>query len=116
MDILGQDKVTYRHRLCEEPQPRTDALAWWTLGLGVLCLFAGRAIHCSESDFQQCMRDGMPGMLGVLLQAGVLVLAVWAGSELGRRQRSTWIGLACGAVLFSALSGLLAWLDLSPAP
>jgi hypothetical protein len=62
------------------------------------------------------MRDGMPGILGFLLQACVLVLAVWSGSELGRRQQSTWIGFACGAVLFFMLSGLLTWLDLSPNP
>ena len=112
--VNGQDKVT--RPVAGEPQRRANALAWWLLGLGVLCLFAGRAIHCSGADFRKCMRDGMPGMLGVLLQAGVLVLAVWAGSELGRRQRSTWLGLACGTVLFSALSGLIAWLDLGPVP
>ena len=113
VSVDGQGKVT--GPVSGEPQPRANAPAWWILGLGVLCLFAGRAIHCSRADFAQCMRDGMPGMLGVLLQAGVLVLAVWAGSELGHRQRSTWIGLACGTVLFFALSGLL-WINLGPDP
>jgi len=111
--VNGQGKVT--GPVCGGAQPGANTLVWWILGLGVLCLFSGRAIHCSGADFQQCMRDAMPGMLGVLLQAGVLVLAVWTGSEFGRRQRSTWIGLACGTVLFFTLSGLL-WLNVSPDP
>jgi len=52
--------------------------------------------------------------LAIVLQAGILVLAVWTASEVGRRHRSAAIGLACGAVLFFALSGLLTWLGLSP--
>ena len=60
------------------------------------------------------MRDGAPGLLGVLLQAGVLVLAVWTRSEVGRRQRSTLLGLASGIVLFFVLSWLLTWLGLGP--
>ena len=100
----------------EEPRPLASVLAWWSLGLGVLSLFAGRAFHCSGVEFGQCMRDGLPGLLGVLLHAAVLVLAVWTGSEVGRRSRSTLTGFACGTVLFFALFGLLAWLGLSPAP
>ena len=49
-----------------------------------------------------------------MLQAGVLILAVWTGSEVGRRQRSTLLGLASGIALFFILSGLLTWLGLSP--
>ena len=95
---------------------RTTALAWWLLGLGVLCLFAGVALHCSGTDFRQCMRDGMPAIRDALLQGSVLILAVWTGSELGRRQRSNWMGLAGGTALFFALSGTLSWLGLSPNP
>ena len=49
---------------------------------------------------------------GTLL-AGIFVLGVWTGAEVGRRQRSTWLGLASSAVLFFA-SGLLTWLGLGP--
>ena len=56
----------------------------------------------------------MPGLLGVALQAGVLVLAVWTGSEAGRRVKSTWVGLATGSVIFFALTALLVWLGLTP--
>jgi hypothetical protein len=65
-------------------------------------------------DLQQCMRNGAPKLLSVLLQAGILVLSVWTGSEVGRRQRSTWLGLAAGTAVFLALTGLLAWLGLGP--
>ena len=60
------------------------------------------------------MLAGAPRILSILLQAGVLVLAVWTGSEICRRQRSNLTGLACGIVLFFVLSALLSWLGLSP--
>jgi hypothetical protein len=74
-----------------------------------------RVLYCKGYDLRQCMRDGAPGLLGLLLQAGALVLAVWPDSEVDRRSRSTLIGLACGTLPFIVLSGLLAWLWLSPA-
>ena len=94
---------------------RLNALDWAIYAIVALCTIGAWAFSCSRSpDVRQCMHDGAPALLGVLLQAGVLVLAVWTGSEVGRRQRSTWLGLVCGAVLFFALSGLLTWLGLSP--
>ena len=62
----------------------------------------GRALFCRGAGFGQCMRNGMPALLDVALQAGVLVLAVWTGSEVGRRVKSTWVGLATGTVIFFA--------------
>ena len=46
-----------------------------------------------------------PGLLGVLLQAGVLILAVWTGSEVGRRQRSTLLGLQAASPSSSSSRG-----------
>jgi hypothetical protein len=60
------------------------------------------------------MRDGAPALLGVLLQAGVLVGAVSAASEAGRRSRSTVVGLVAGTILFALGSALLAVFGLSP--
>ena len=94
---------------------RLNAVDWLIYAIVVVCIVAAWAFTCSSKpDIQQCMRDGAPGLLGVLLQAGVLVLAVWTGSEVGRRQRSTLLGLAGGIVLFFVLSWLLTWLGLSP--
>ena len=93
------------------------AVDWAVYAIVVAATLGAWAYSCSSTpDLQQCMRDGAPALLGVLLQAGILVLEVWTGSEVGRRQRSTWLGLACGAVLFFALAGVLAWLGLSPRP
>ena len=80
---------------------RLNAADWWIYGIVVLSIFGGRALSCSGvGRFQQCMRDGMPGIIGVALQAGVLVVAVWAGSGIGQARKSTGIGLACGALIF----------------
>src|SRR3954454_9289389 len=95
---------------------RLNALDWAIYAIVALCTIGAWAFTCTRSpDVGQCMRDGAPALLGVLLQAGVLVLAVWTGSEVGRRQGSTLLGLACGTVIFMTLSGVLAWLGLSPA-
>lgn len=79
-----------------------------------LSIFGGRALYCrGAGSVQQWMRDGMPGVLSVALQAGALVFAVWAGSEVGRRVELTGIGLACGTATFFVLTALLAWLGLT---
>jgi len=94
---------------------RLNAVDWLIYAIVAACALGAWAFSCSRTlKMQQCMRDGAPGLLGVVLQAGILVLAVWTASEVGRRHRSAAIGLACGAVLFFALSGLLTWLGLSP--
>ena len=96
------------------PPLRLNAVDWAIYAIVVACTLGAWAFTCSSTpDVQQCMRDGAPGLLGVLLQAGIL-LSVWTGSEVGRRGQSTWLGLAAGAVLFFALTGLLAWLGLGP--
>ena len=83
-------------------------------GIVVLSVLGGRAISCSGvGRFQQCVCDGMPGIIGVALQAGVLVFAVWAGSGIGQARKSTGLGLACGALIFLLLSSLLGWLGLA---
>ena len=104
------------HRL--EPHRRAalrlHALDWWILGTGVLSLFLGRALYCRDAgSFQQCMRDGVPSFLALALQAGAVVLAVWAGSEVGRRVRSTWMGLTGGMIVLFALSAAVVWLGLA---
>ena len=99
------------------PPLRLNAVDWAIYAIVVAATLGAWAYSCSStSNLQQCMRDGAPELLGVLLQAGILVLAVWTGSEVGRRRRSTWLGLACGPVLFLALTGVLTWLGLSPTP
>jgi hypothetical protein len=99
----------------QRPPLRLNALDWAIYALVVVCTLGAWAFSCSSTpDRQQCMRHEAPRLLGILLQAGVLVLAAWTGSEIGRRRRSNSIGLACGIVLFFILSALLSWLGLSP--
>jgi hypothetical protein len=93
---------------------RFNAVDAWVCAIVGLSIICGRALYCSGHDFRQCMRDGLPGVLGVVFQAGVLVLAVWAGSTFGQRLGSTAWGLACGTAVFSVLSGVLAWLGFMP--
>ena len=107
------DRPTHRLEPRRRAPLRLNALNWWIYGLVVLCAFAGRALYCSGNDFRQCMRDGMPGIAGVLLQAGALVLAVWEGSGIGRRH-SNGLGLAAGTAIFLGLMGFLAWLGILP--
>ena len=97
------------------PPLRLNAVDWLIYAIVAGCTVGAWALNCSSTaDMQQCMRYGAPGLLGVVLQAGVLVFAVWTGSEVARRRRSTLLGLASGIVLFFVLSGLLSWLGLSP--
>lgn len=110
-------QARHHHPVRDDQRPPLglNAVDWLIYAIVVVCVIGAWTFTCSSTpDMQQCMRDGAPGLLGVLLQAGVLVLAVWTGSEMGRRQRSIWIGLACGTVLFFILSALLSWLGLSP--
>ena len=111
-------QARHRHPVDSVPRPplRLNAVDWAIYAIVVACTIGAWAFSCSQGalDTQQCMRDDAPRLLGILLQAGALVLAVWTGSELGRRQRSTLIGLACGTVLFFVLSALLSWIGLSP--
>jgi hypothetical protein len=94
---------------------RLNALDWAIYAIVALCTIGGWAFTCTKSaDIGQCMRDGAPALLGVLLQAAVLVGAVWAGSEIGRRSQSTIVGLSGGTVLFLLASALLSVLGLSP--
>ena len=74
---------------------------------------AGRFIARDAGSFQQCMRDGVPSFLALALQPGAVVLAVWAGSEVGRRVRSTWMGLTGGMIVLFALSAAVVWLGLA---
>jgi hypothetical protein len=95
------------------PPLRLNAVDWAIYAIVAACVLGAWAFTCSSTpDMQQCMRDGAPGLLGILLQAVILVLAVWTGSEVGRRQRSTSLGLAGGTAVFLALTGLLAWFGL----
>ena len=108
-----------RHRQAVHSDPRQplrlNAVDWAIYGIVVVSIFGGRALSCSGvGRFQQCMRDGMPGIIGVALQAGVLVVAVWTGSGIGQARKSTGLGLACGALIFLLLSSLLGWLGLAP--
>jgi len=57
---------------------RLNAVDWYIYGIVLLSIFGGRALYCRGTGFGQCMRDGMPNLLGMALQAGVLVFAVWA--------------------------------------
>ena len=99
------------------PPLRLNAVDRAVYAIVVAATLGAWTYSCSSTpNLQECMRDGAPGLLGVLLQAGILVLAVWTGSEVGRRRQSTWLGLACGTVLFFALSGVLAWLGFGPTP
>jgi hypothetical protein len=94
---------------------RLNAVDWAIYAIVALCTVGAWAFTCTRaSDVGHCMRDGAPALLGVLLQAAILVFAIWTGSELGRRSRSVVAGLASGAALFLVLSALLSWLGLSP--
>ena len=57
----------------------------WILALVVFCRFAGRAVYCATGDtgFQACMQSGMPRVLGMALQAGALIFAIWVGPKIG---------------------------------
>jgi hypothetical protein len=94
---------------------RLNAVDWWIYAIVVACTLGAWIISCSSKlDVQQCMRDGAPKLLGILLQAGVLVFAVWAGSEVGRRMKSTVSGFACGTAILLVLTGLQGWLGMLP--
>ena len=99
----------------QRPPLRLNAVDWAIYLSVAVCMLGGWAITCSwTSDVGQCIRDGAPALLGVLLSAGALVLAVWTGSEIGHRSGSTTAGLACGVLLFFVLSALLTWLGFGP--
>ena len=94
---------------------RPSAVESAIYGIVALCTVGAWAFSCTKSaDVGQCMRDGAPALLGVLLQASALVGAVWAGYEVGRRANSTVVGFCCGAMLFFLGSGLLTVVGLSP--
>jgi hypothetical protein len=59
------------------PPLRLNAVDWAIYAIVVAATLGAWAFTCSNTpDTQQCMRDGAPRLLGVLLQAGILVLAV----------------------------------------
>ena len=110
-----QARHRYPTREGQRPPLRLNAVDWAIYLIIAVCTLGAWAYTCSlTSDVRQCMRAGAPEILGVLLQAAALVLAVWAGSELGRRSRSTTAGIACGIVLFFFLSAVLTWLGFEP--
>ena len=78
----------------------------------VLCLFGGRAIYSATSDagFQACMQSGMLRVLGMSLQAGALILAIWGGPKIGKWLGSQVLGYVCGGTIFLAMSALVLWL------
>jgi hypothetical protein len=97
-----------------ESQPRGNALDGSLLALVVFCLFAARAIYCASGDgpFQACMRSGMPRVIGMSLQAAVLILAIWAGPKIGQRLKSEVLGYVSGVTMFLTLLALLMWLGI----
>ena len=90
----------------------------WIFALVVFCLFAGRAIYCATGNpsFQACMRSGMPRVLGMALQAGALILAIWVGPTIGKRLDSQVLGYVSGGTIFLALAALQLWLGLVVQP
>lgn len=107
-------RPSYRDRLVDEGQPPANRMDRWILALVVFCLFAGRAIYCvsGAGPFQACMQGGMPRVIGMALQAAVLILAIWVGPKIGRRFDSQVLGYASGVTIFLALSTLLLWLGI----
>ena len=98
-------------RIIDESKPRANAMDGWILALVVFCLFAGRALYCTSGDagFQSCMQSGMSRVLGMSLQAGTMILAIWAGPKIGQRLNSQVLGYVSGGTIFLALSALLLW-------
>ena len=113
MDEHGFNSIKRR---LEEAKPRANAMDGWILAIVVFCLFSGRTIYCASvgGDFQACMQSGMPRGIGMSLQAGVLILAVWAGPKIGRRFESQVLGYVSGGMILLALSALLLWLGIVP--
>ena len=86
----------------------------WLIALVVFCLVAARALYCASAadPFQACMQTGMPRVIGMALQASVLILAIWTGPKIGRRFDSQIVGYVSGVTIFLALSVLLLWLGI----
>ena len=94
--------------------PRANAMDSWLLALVVFGLFAARALYCANgaAPFQACMQSGMPSVLGMSLQAGAMIFAIWAGPKIGRRLEYEVLGYVSGGTIFLALSALLLWLGI----
>jgi hypothetical protein len=105
-----------RNQASQRSPNRLNAVDWWILGIVVLALFGGRTLYCATGDsaFQSCMRQGMPRVIGMSLQAAALIFAIWVGPMIGRRFESRVLGLVSGATVFIAISALLLWLGLLP--
>ena len=58
------------------------------------------------------MQFGMPRVIGMSLQAGALILAIWAGPKIGRTLNSQVLGYVSGGTIFLALTALLLWLGI----
>jgi hypothetical protein len=88
-----------------------NAMDGWLLALVVFCLFTARVLHCATgaAGFQACMQSGMPRVLGMALQAGAMIFAIWTGPKVGRRLESAVLGYVSGVTIFLALSALLFW-------
>ena len=58
------------------------------------------------------MQSGMPKVIGMGLTTAVLLFAIWAGPEIGKRLKSEVLGYVSGVVTFLALASLLLWLGI----
>jgi hypothetical protein len=111
---MDRQPSSYLDRVLNESKPRANAMDGWLLALVVFCLFAGRALYCANGDgpFQACMQSGMPRVIGMSLQAGAVILAIWVGPKIGWRLNSRVLGYFSGGTIFLALSALLLWLGI----
>jgi hypothetical protein len=112
VEVNGHVEVT--RPIFKQWQPAANAMDGWLLAMFVFCLLTARVIYCAtgEMGFQTCMQSGMPKVIGMALQAGVSILAIWAGPKIGRQFDSEVLGYAAGGAIFLALSVLLLWLGI----